>query len=78
MLITIYGASSHMHNNKIRRRMLLHRLKSNDGNTEVIPFIYKHNNTKFDNAVLCPFRVGSNNIIPESRVRNLSVIMSYL
>ena len=60
---------------EIRRRVLLHWLKLNDDNTEVIRFISKHNNTKFGNDVSCPVSVGSNNINPASRVRNLSVIM---
>ena len=55
--------------------MLPHRLKLNDVKTEVIRLISKHNNTKFGSAVSCPFSVGSNNIIPALRVRNLGVIM---
>ena len=50
--------------------------KINNGKTEVIRFMSKHNNTKFGNEVSGLVSVGSNNIIPASPVRNMGVIMS--
>ena len=47
----------------------------NDGKTEVICFISKHNITTFCTAISCPFSVGSSNIIPASRIRYLCAIM---
>ena len=47
----------------------------NDGKTEVICFISKHNITTFCTAISCPFSVGSSNIIPASRIRYLGAIM---
>ena len=59
---------------KINTKVDAAALTEIDGKTEVICSISKHNTT-FGNAVSCPFSVGSNNIVPASRVRNLGVIM---
>ena len=55
--------------------MLLHHLKLNDGKTEVIRFVSKHNVNGLGDMVSCPVNIGNSTIVPKSRVRNLGVIM---
>ena len=60
---------------ELRQWMLLHHLKLNDGKTEVIRFVSKHNANRLGDLVSCPVNIGNSTIVPKSRVRNLGVIM---
>ena len=60
---------------ELRQWMLLHHLKLNDGKTDVIRFVSKHNANRLGDLVSCPVNIGNSTIVPKSRVRNLGVIM---
>ena len=60
---------------ELRQWVLLHHIKLNDGNTEVIRFVSKHNANRLVDLVSCPVNIGNITIVPKTRVRNLGVIM---